>query len=56
MPAVFQVRQLLSSELGFSDVHRNLNVKRIGFVASEVVKPGGVVIACPIGKTRPLVM
>ncbi len=42
------VRSLLSSELGFSVEHRNLNVKRIGFVASEVVKAGGIVIAALI--------
>jgi sulfate adenylyltransferase len=42
------VRQMLSSELTFSKEHRNLNIKRIGYVASEVVKPGGVAIAAPI--------
>ena len=69
------VRQMLSSELGFSHEHRNLNVQRIGcdrdvhshsqsqehlltdgvfcpysysYVASEIVKPGGAVIAAPI--------
>jgi sulfate adenylyltransferase len=42
------VRQLLSSELGFSTDHRNLNIKRIGYVASEAVRPGGAVIAAPI--------
>ena len=42
------VRSLLSSELGFSVEHRNLNVKRIGFVAGEVVKAGGIVISALI--------
>jgi len=42
------VRQMLSSELTFSKEHRNLNIKRIGYVASEVVKPGGVAVAAPI--------
>jgi len=42
------VRQHLSSELGFSRAHRDLNVKRIGFVASEITKNGGVAICAPI--------
>ena len=42
------VRQLLSSELGFSTAHRNLNIQRIGFVASLCVRSGGAVIAAPI--------
>jgi len=42
------VRQNLSSELGFSKEHRNLNVRRIGFVASEIAKNGGVAICAPI--------
>lgn len=42
------VRQLLSSGLGFSREDRVLNIKRIGFVASEIVKAGGIVLACPI--------
>ena len=42
------VRQHLSSELGFSKEHRDLNVKRIGFVASEITKNGGVAICAPI--------
>src|SRR5207249_5029939 len=31
-----QVRRHLSSELGFSREHRDLNIRRIGFVASEI--------------------
>ena len=39
-----RVRQHLSSELGFSREHRDLNVLRIGWVASEVVRHGGIAI------------
>ena len=42
------VRRHLSSELGFSKPHRDLNVRRIGFVASEITKNGGVAICAPI--------
>lgn len=42
------VRQHLSSELGFSKQHRDLNIRRIGFVASEITKNGGVAICAPI--------
>jgi sulfate adenylyltransferase len=42
------VRKNLSSELGFSKEHRNLNIQRIGFVASEITKNGGVAICAPI--------
>ncbi|MCP4041845.1 MAG: adenylyl-sulfate kinase, partial [Gammaproteobacteria bacterium] len=42
------VRQNLSSELGFSKVHRDLNIRRIGFVASEITKNAGVAICAPI--------
>ncbi|MCG6926616.1 MAG: bifunctional sulfate adenylyltransferase/adenylylsulfate kinase [Acidobacteria bacterium] len=42
------VRQNLSSELGFSREHRNLNVARIGFVASEITKNGGIALCAPI--------
>jgi len=42
------VRTNLSCELDFSEAHRNLNVQRIGFVASEIVKNGGVAICAPI--------
>ncbi len=42
------VRLNLSSELGFSKKHRDLNVKRIGFVASEITKNGGIAICAPI--------
>ncbi|KAM9994061.1 hypothetical protein ACTFIZ_012023 [Dictyostelium cf. discoideum] len=42
------VRTFLSSELGFSKEHRDLNIKRIGFVASEISKAGGIAICAPI--------
>jgi sulfate adenylyltransferase len=42
------VRQNLSSELGFSKVHRDLNIRRIGYVASEITKNGGIAICAPI--------
>lgn len=49
------VRQNLSSELNFSKEHRDINVKRIGFVASEITKNRGIAICAPIApyeKTR----
>jgi sulfate adenylyltransferase len=42
------VRKHLSSELGFSREHRDLNVMRIGYVASEITKNGGIAICAPI--------
>jgi sulfate adenylyltransferase len=42
------VRKNLSSELTFSKEHRNLNITRIGFVASEITKNGGIAICAPI--------
>jgi sulfate adenylyltransferase len=42
------VRRHLSSELGFSREHRDLNILRIGFVASEIVKNGGIALCAPI--------
>tara|TARA_S200000501_G_scaffold128592_1_gene121495 strand:- start:17498 stop:19180 length:1683 start_codon:yes stop_codon:yes gene_type:complete len=42
------VRTHLSSELGFSKEHRDINVKRIGYVASEITKNGGIAICAPI--------
>jgi sulfate adenylyltransferase len=49
------VRQHLSSELTFSKEHRDINVLRIGFVASEITKNRGIAICAPIApyqKTR----
>jgi len=42
------VRTHLSSELGFSKEHRSINVQRIGYVASEITKNGGLAICAPI--------
>ena len=42
------VRKHLSSELGFSREHRDLNIRRIGYVASEITKNGGIAICAPI--------
>ncbi len=42
------VRKHLSSELGFSKEHRDINIKRIGFVASEITKNRGIAICAPI--------
>ena len=38
----------MSSELGFSDEHRNLNIKRIGFVSSLIAKSRGIAICAAI--------
>ena len=46
------VRKNLSSELGFSKEHRDLNIKRIGFVASEITKNRGAAICAPIAPYR----
>ena len=46
------VRRNLSSELGFSKAHRDINVRRIGFVASEITKNRGIAICAPIGPYR----
>ena len=46
------VRTHLSSELGFSKEHRSINVRRIGFVASEITKNGGIAICSPIAPYR----
>jgi len=46
------VRTHLSSELGFSQEHRSLNIRRIGFVASEITKNGGIAICAPIAPYR----
>jgi sulfate adenylyltransferase len=46
------VRINLSSELGFSREHRDLNITRIGFVAGEITKNGGIAICAPIAPYR----
>jgi sulfate adenylyltransferase len=42
------VRKNLSSELGFSREHRDINIMRIGYVASEITKAGGIALCAPI--------
>jgi sulfate adenylyltransferase len=42
------VRQNLSNELSFSKEHRDINVRRISFVASEITKNRGIAICAPI--------
>jgi len=42
------VRKNLSSELGFTREHRDLNILRIGYVASEITKNGGAAVCAPI--------
>lgn len=43
-----EVRSFLSSELGFSKEHRDLNIRRIGYVAAQVARAKGVAICAPI--------
>jgi sulfate adenylyltransferase len=43
-----EVRSLLSSELGYSRAHRDLNVLRIGYVAAEIARHGGIAICAQI--------
>lgn len=38
------IRNHLTSELGFSKEHRDLNVQRVGYVASEITKHGGIAV------------
>jgi sulfate adenylyltransferase len=42
------VRRHLSSDLGFSKEDRDKNIRRIGFVASEITKNRGIAICAPI--------
>tara|TARA_B100000989_G_C19532968_1_gene471270 strand:+ start:6518 stop:8227 length:1710 start_codon:yes stop_codon:yes gene_type:complete len=42
------VRHNLSSELGFSKHDRDINIQRIGFVATEITKHHGIAICAPI--------
>lgn len=46
------VRKHLSSELGFSKEHRDINVQRIGYVSSEITKHRGIAICAPIAPYR----
>ncbi len=42
------VRTLLSAGLTFSRADRDLNIARIGYVATEVARHGGIAICAPI--------
>jgi sulfate adenylyltransferase len=42
------VRRHISAELGYSQVDRDTNVRRIGWVAAEIARHGGLVVCCPI--------
>jgi len=46
------LRKHLSSELGFSREHRDINVRRIGYVSSEITKHRGIAICAPIAPYR----
>jgi sulfate adenylyltransferase len=46
------VRTHLSKGLGFSKEDRNTNIRRIGFVAAEIVRHGGMVICAAISPYR----
>ena len=46
------VRTHLSKGLGFSKEDRDINVHRIGFVATEVVRHGGIVVCAAISPYR----
>jgi sulfate adenylyltransferase len=46
------VRTHLSKGLGFSKEDRDLNIRRIGFVASEIVRHGGFVVCAAISPYR----
>ena len=46
------VRTHLSKGLGFSKEDRDTNIRRIGFVASEIVKHGGIAICAAISPYR----
>jgi len=45
-------RTLLSSGLTFSKADRDLNIRRIGFIASEITRHGGIAICAPIAPCR----
>ncbi len=43
-----EVRRLLSAGLSFSRADRDLNIARIGYVAAEIARHGGLAICAPI--------
>ncbi|MFC1686017.1 adenylyl-sulfate kinase [Nanoarchaeota archaeon] len=42
------VRQKISKDLNFSKEHRDINIKRIGYIAKKITKKGGIVICAQI--------
>jgi sulfate adenylyltransferase len=46
------VRTHLSSGLGFNREDRDTNVRRIGYVASEIVRHGGIAVAAVVSPYR----
>jgi sulfate adenylyltransferase len=46
------VRTHLSQGLGFSKEDRDINIRRIGFVAAEIVRHGGAVVCAAISPYR----
>ena len=46
------VRTHLSRGLGFSKEDRDVNIRRIGFVAAEIVRHGGVAVSAAISPFR----
>jgi sulfate adenylyltransferase len=46
------VRTNLSKGLGFSKEDRDINIRRIGFVASEIVRHGGVAVCAAVSPYR----
>ena len=46
------VRTHLSKGLGFSQEDRDTNIRRIGFVAAEIVRHGGVVVCAAVSPYR----
>jgi sulfate adenylyltransferase len=46
------VRTHLSKGLGFSKEDRDINIRRIGFVAAEIVRHGGIVICAAVSPYR----
>ncbi len=46
------VRTHLSQGLGFSKEDRDINIRRIGFVAAEIVRHGGIVVCAAVSPYR----
>ena len=46
------VRTNLSKGLGFSKEDRDINIRRIGYVAAEIVRHGGVVVCAAVSHTE----